>query len=174
MRDGRKKGEMRQPSVGCVGVELFKELKRQRDVDVRICTWRGPCRGWLEHLFSGWWVSPLTCSHHYGHHRSRLIKALPPWLTPRLLAHEREERGEQTWTVFAEDCGKRGTGGVGWALDKKGEMQTWLGRVLGCNKEQLQSLTACMHYLSHWTLADRDVWWKMPCRNKFWSFHPSS
>lgn len=90
---------MRQPSVGCVGVELFKELKRQRDVDVRICTWRGPCRCWLEHLFSGWWVSPLTCSHHYDHHRSHLIKALPPWLTPRLPAHEREERGEQTWTV---------------------------------------------------------------------------
>lgn len=99
---------MRQPSVGCVGVELFKELKRQRDVDVRICTWRRPCRGWLEHLFSGWWASPLTCSHHYRHHRSRLIKALPPWLTLRLSAHEGEERGEQTWTVFAEDCRKGG------------------------------------------------------------------
>lgn len=83
---------MRQPSVGCVGVELFKELKRQCDVDVRICTWRRPCRGWLEHLFSGWWASPLTCSHRYRHHRSRLIKALPPWLTLRLSAHEGEER----------------------------------------------------------------------------------
>lgn len=165
-------------SVGCLGTEQRAFKKRQWDVDLCICRWKELLEGWASICFQRLphTHTHLTSSHHYRHHRLHLIKDFPPWLTPRQPALLKKERrgGKTNMTCVCRGFRFSATDWGNGAPDEKGRCKTRLGRVPGCNKgEKLQSLTVYMHYLSQWAQADRDVRWKMPCRNKFWSFQPS-